>query len=47
MAISTGYQADVLHVVDMTDPSSPQLLETKLFDQVNQGLPDAIHGKAV
>jgi len=37
-----GYLADVLHVVNLTDPSNPQLLSTKQFDQVNQGLPDSI-----
>ena len=34
----------MLHVVDMTDPSSPQLLTTKAFDTVNQGFPDIVKG---
>ncbi|XP_076444364.1 uncharacterized protein LOC143282561 [Babylonia areolata] len=37
-----GYNADLLHVVDMNDPSSPQLLDTKTFDSVTQGLPDSV-----
>ena len=34
----------MLHVVDMTDPSNPQLLTTKAFDTVNQGFPDVVKG---
>lgn len=37
-----GHTADVLHVVDISNPASPQLLDTKNFNAINQGLPNAI-----
>ncbi|KAK7491389.1 hypothetical protein BaRGS_00017367, partial [Batillaria attramentaria] len=37
-----GYRADVLHVVDMSDPANPSRLVTKHFNIPMHGLPDAI-----
>ncbi|XP_070207242.1 uncharacterized protein [Littorina saxatilis] len=37
-----GYKADLLHIVNMTDPNTPQLIASKYFQMVNMGLPDSV-----
>jgi len=38
-----GYTADVMHVVDMSNPNSPQLLATKVFSgMMAMGFPDSV-----
>ena len=39
-----GKEANVLTLMDMRRPDMPAYVTTKQFDQVNQGLPDAIAG---